>query len=128
MAMDNAHLIEDLEFEVRFASRQGAMQSEERLNRCLRERALDAIEQALADVEALIASSKGTIGWRPPRLKAASSREPEAPADILRARDATRQFSQANRIASFTSLTGNHEKTAPRDPEADVFPPPAAAC
>ncbi|MDH3201396.1 MAG: exodeoxyribonuclease V subunit beta [Myxococcales bacterium] len=83
-------------------------------------------EQALADVEALIASSKGTIGWRPPRLKAASSREPEAPADILRARDATRQFSQANRIASFTSLTGNHEKTAPRDPEADVFPPPAA--
>ncbi len=83
-------------------------------------------EQALADVEALVTSSKGTIGWRPPRREAASSREHEAPADVLRARDATREFSQANRIASFTSLTGNHEKTAPRDPEAEVFPPTAA--
>jgi len=83
-------------------------------------------EHALADVEALVAASNSTIGWRPPHPETASLHGHEAPAHILRARDATRAFSQANRIASFTSLTGNHEKTAPRDPDAEVFPAPAA--
>ncbi len=83
-------------------------------------------EQALADIEALVDASKGTIGWRRPHPEVASERALEAPAEVLRARDARRRFSQANRIASFTSLTGSHEKTAPLDPEARGLLPPAA--
>ena len=79
-----------------------------------------------ADVEALVAASAGTIGWRPPRTESASIHEDEGPARTLRAREAVRSFSQANRIASFTSVTGNHEKTAPRDPGAETFPAQAA--
>jgi len=82
-------------------------------------------ERARTDIETLVAASAGTIGCRPPHPEAAAARKHEAPVPALRATDATRAFSQANRIASFTSLTGNHEKTVPRDPEAEAFPAPA---
>jgi exodeoxyribonuclease V beta subunit len=83
-------------------------------------------EQALADIEALVGASKGTIGWRPPHPEIASGRGREAPAEVLRAREGLRKFSQANRIASFTSLTGSHEKTSPLDPEAQGLLPTTA--
>ncbi|MCZ6806486.1 MAG: UvrD-helicase domain-containing protein [Deltaproteobacteria bacterium] len=83
-------------------------------------------ERAHADIEALVAASAGTIGWRPPHRETAFARRHETPARVLRAKEAVRAFSQANRIASFTSLTGNHEKTAPRDPGGEAFPAPAA--
>ena len=83
-------------------------------------------EQAVADIEALVQASKGTIGCRQPHPEIASSRAREARAEVLRAKDARRWFSQANRVASFTSLTGSHEKTAPLDPEAQGLLPAEA--
>lgn len=70
-----------------------------------------------ADLEALRASSGGVIGWRAPTAEPAPAVAVDRALSELKARHAARSFNHANRIASFTSLTGRHEKTAPRAPE-----------
>jgi exodeoxyribonuclease V beta subunit len=75
-------------------------------------------EAMRADVEELANASGGTIVCRDPYTERAERRERGGPTVSLDARELTRTFSQAARIASFTSLTGHAEKT-PR-PSADA--------
>jgi exodeoxyribonuclease V beta subunit len=63
------------------------------------------------DLEALAASSSGSIACRPPHVQQCGPVEHEAPTDALTAQEPTRFFSHTARIASFTSLTGHDEKT-----------------
>jgi len=63
------------------------------------------------DLEAAADASSGTIGIRRAHTEQATPREHRAPNRELMARKHTRLFSQAARIASFTSLTGHDEKT-----------------
>lgn len=74
-----------------------------------------------SDIESLVTESNGTIGWRRPHAESALKHADDGTGHALQASEAKRTFSQANRIASFTSVTGNHEKTAPRDPGAETF-------
>jgi len=72
-----------------------------------------------ADLDAVATASKGTIGWRQTRTEPVVDSTHSAASVDLAALPALRRFRQAPRIASFTSLTGHHEKTAPRDPERE---------
>ncbi len=63
------------------------------------------------DIEAFAAASSGTVACRSPRTEQAAARAYVAPVRALVAREQTRHFSHAPRIASFTSLTGHAEKT-----------------
>lgn len=92
---------------------------------------LDKLDQdgMWADVEAFAAASSGAVGCRPAHEEQAASREHEAPTHALSARQQSRFFSHAPRIASFTSLTGHDEKTpTPRgttalaDSKSALFP------
>lgn len=80
------------------------------------------------DVESLVTESEGTIQCRPPHLERAKRLVETHPREELQAREASRSFSHAPRIASFTSLTGHDEKTpGPRggpgaeDPKSALF-------
>ncbi len=75
-----------------------------------------------ADIDALSARSGGVIRWRNPHVARSGSVKPDGDASTLTARRATRTFSHTPRIASFTSLTGQHEKTVSRDREAAPLP------
>jgi exodeoxyribonuclease V beta subunit len=68
-------------------------------------------ERIRKDVEAFVAASEGAASCRPAHGEQAARREHEAPSETLGAREQTRRFSHAVRIASFTSLTGHDEKT-----------------
>ncbi|MGB5810063.1 MAG: UvrD-helicase domain-containing protein [Polyangiales bacterium] len=74
--------------------------------------------EILADVDSLVEASEGSIAWRLPTPTRAKRHAPSASECRLEAENTTRGFSHANRIASFTSLTGHHEKTAPRSRDA----------
>lgn len=83
-------------------------------------------ERVRADLDRLSQSSGGTIGWRTPSPETAAPRRvPKARTDLI-ARPTVRRFSHANRIASFTSLTGRHEKTSGRLPD-ELRPEPTRA-
>jgi exodeoxyribonuclease V beta subunit len=79
-----------------------------------------------ADLDALAKASAGSIGWRHPIRGPIAPRQSRDEPPPLRARLATRILSQANRIASFTSLSGHHEKTEPRDRTRDSILAPDA--
>ena len=72
-----------------------------------------------AAVEDLAAASGETIVCRDPHAERAVRRERGGPTESLSAREVTRTFSHAPRIASFTSLTGHDEKTPGPWPSAD---------
>jgi exodeoxyribonuclease V beta subunit len=74
---------------------------------------LDKLDQdgMWRDVEAFAAASAGTVACRPAHSAQAATREHAAPRRALVAREQTRFFNHAPRIASFTSLTGHDEKT-----------------
>jgi len=74
----------------------------------------DAIDQ-------FAASSAGAVGWREAHQERARARTTSSPTELLAARPRSRHFSQAPRIASFTSLTGHDEKTP--GPRTVVRPP-----
>ncbi len=67
-------------------------------------------EAMRADLDALATASAGTMGWRTPRPESERAPREEAPGPELRALPAIRSFDPSRRIASFTSLTGLHEK------------------
>lgn len=71
-------------------------------------------ERVRTDLDRLSTSSGGVIGWRAPSPETAARREASGQLNPLSVRRMTRSFDHANRIASFTSLTGRHEKTTPR--------------
>jgi exodeoxyribonuclease V beta subunit len=71
-----------------------------------------------ASLDAFAASSGGTVQWRPPTPEQAPRRQDEGPTLVLRTPEQARSFEHAPRIASFTSITGQAEKTP--DPRADV--------
>ena len=73
-----------------------------------------------ADVEQLADASGGTIVCRAPHAERAKRLEGGGPAQVLSARELTRTFSHAARIASFTSLTGHAEKTPGPRPSRDT--------
>jgi exodeoxyribonuclease V beta subunit len=62
-------------------------------------------------VEEFVVNASGTAGWRFTHDERAAPREHDVPRLVLAAREQKRYFSQAARIASFTSLTGHDEKT-----------------
>jgi len=68
-------------------------------------------EQLRAEVESLVERSGGMIGCREPEAELAQPFEEASSEAELEARDETRTFDLAPRIASFTSLTGHDEKT-----------------
>ena len=63
------------------------------------------------DVESLAAESAGAIRCRPAHPQPADRRPDAMPSGALTARDPSRSFNHAARIASFTSLTGHDAKT-----------------
>ena len=75
-------------------------------------------ESIEADVASFVEQSEGTVGRRRPR-RDTGRLAVEASSTALHARERTRRFQNAPRIASFTSLTGHEEKTpAPRSADA----------
>ncbi|MEM7434271.1 MAG: UvrD-helicase domain-containing protein [Myxococcota bacterium] len=71
-------------------------------------------EEVHASLEALAASSQGTLGWTKPARNRAWSKPAPPPDRNLEASEARRVFDPSHRIASFTSLTGHHAKTTAR--------------
>jgi exodeoxyribonuclease V beta subunit len=69
-------------------------------------------------LDELAADSGGTIRWRAPTPGPAPQGQREGPALLLRIPEQARFFDHAPRIASFTSMTGQAEKTP--DPRTDV--------
>ena len=83
-------------------------------------------EEMLADLVSFADSCSGAVGWRFARDEEASPREAESQSQALEARTATRFFTHAPRIGSFTSLTGHDEKTpGPGTPAASSDPAPS---
>jgi len=91
---------------------------------------LDALDEdgMREDVARFAVASQGLVGWRPAHEERARPRTRHTLTQALAARTKTRYFSQAARIASFTSLTGHDEKTpgrhAPKDsngPQTPLF-------
>ncbi|MEM7137575.1 MAG: UvrD-helicase domain-containing protein [Myxococcota bacterium] len=71
-------------------------------------------DEVHASLDTLAASSRGTLGWTTPSPARARSRSAPSPERTLEASQARRAFDPNHRIASFTSLTGRHDKTAAR--------------
>ncbi len=79
-----------------------------------------------ADVQTFASETGGAVGWRFPHEERAKPRERLVGRQSLSAREQTRFFMHAPRIASFTSLTGQHEKTpSPMEAESLVDEAPA---
>jgi len=77
------------------------------------------------DVAAFVTAASGAVGSRSAHEEPAVPRQYEAPRNALCAREQTRGFNHAARIASFTSLTGHDEKTpGPRAAAPMLDPPP----
>ncbi|MGD8607515.1 MAG: exodeoxyribonuclease V subunit beta [Myxococcales bacterium] len=90
----------------------------------------DLDEDAMRDdLTALANASGGTIGWREPNARTASTFEEETEGPELSIRQPTRSFEQAARIASFTSLTGSDEKlpSSRNDVQGAMAEPPLFA-
>lgn len=68
----------------------------------------DGMRSAL---EQFAASSSNAVGWRRAHEERARVRATPSPIGVLAARDHSRHFIHAPRIASFTSMTGHDEKT-----------------
>jgi len=78
------------------------------------------------DVAAFVTAASGAVGSRSAHEDLAMPRQYQAPSHTLSAREQTRGFNHAARIASFTSLTGHDEKTPGPRPAAPMGDPQPA--